>query len=101
MVVTIMIAANDKTARGLLRAHGLVNGMAGPFAGTGVLVRDWFAAFQYQQRPQMLRKNCSVLLSPPRQIVGACGHKQYSDSPHENLNPQQIQAQFDRGIGAK
>jgi hypothetical protein len=48
MVVTIMIAANDKTARGLLRAAGSVNRMADPFAGIGVLVRDWFAAFQLQ-----------------------------------------------------
>jgi hypothetical protein len=48
MVAAIMIATNDKPARGLLRAHGLVNGMASPFAGTGVLVRDWFAAFQLQ-----------------------------------------------------
>jgi hypothetical protein len=48
MVATIMIAANDKTARGLLRAGGSVNRMRDPFAGTGVLVRDWFAAFQLQ-----------------------------------------------------
>jgi hypothetical protein len=39
MAVTIMIAANEKIARGLPRAAGSVNRMAHPFTGTGGLVR--------------------------------------------------------------